>query len=101
MRKIAEMQQAELCECGNFAQKVILRGNILPDLPGYECPITGKWIEGRRAHTENLKRHGCRVYEAGETKEFIKNKPKRDEQAVDKMLDRILPKSLGDTIGRQ
>jgi len=28
--------------------------------------VTGKWIEGRKAHEENLKRHGCRVLEPGE-----------------------------------
>lgn len=42
---------------------------VLGDYPGYNCPITGDWIEGRRAHQENLKKHGCRVYEPGETEQ--------------------------------
>jgi hypothetical protein len=40
---------------------------IMGDYAGYACPISGKWIEGRRAHEENLKRHECRVLEGGET----------------------------------
>lgn len=93
------MQLVECCpSCGAASSKIIVAPLTMGDLPGYECPITGKWIEGRRAHTENLKRNRCRVYEAGETQDFIKNKSKRDEQATDAMLDRILPKSIGDTI---
>ena len=35
-----------------------------PDTPGYASPITGEWIEGRRARREDLKKHGC--IEAGD-----------------------------------
>lgn len=47
--------------------RVLTAPMVQPDYPGYNCPITGTWIEGKRAHLENLKKHGCRVYEAGET----------------------------------
>ena len=30
-----------------------------PDTPGYRSPITGEWIEGRRARREDLKKHNC------------------------------------------
>ena len=39
---------------------------IQPDLPGYESPIDGRWVEGRRARREDLKRSGCRPYEGRE-----------------------------------
>jgi hypothetical protein len=39
------------------------------DYEGYTSPITGEWIEGRRAHREDLKRHGCRVYEGRESEQ--------------------------------
>jgi hypothetical protein len=94
------MKQIEDCTCGYLAEKIIVPPLVMPDLPGYDCPITGKWIEGRRAHEENLKRQGCRVYEAGETREFIKNRDKRHEEATNALLDRILPRSLGDHLGR-
>lgn len=29
------------------------------DIPGYESPITGEWIEGRRAKRYDLEKHNC------------------------------------------
>lgn len=29
------------------------------DIPGYESPITGEWIEGRKARAYDLQKHGC------------------------------------------
>jgi len=29
------------------------------DLPGYQSPVTGEWIEGRRARKYDLEKHGC------------------------------------------
>lgn len=42
---------------------------VAPDLPGYESPVSGKWIEGRAARREDLKQTGCRPYEEGEREE--------------------------------
>lgn len=36
---------------------------VFGDLPGYESPASGKWIEGRRARREDFKRTGCRPFE--------------------------------------
>jgi putative FmdB family regulatory protein len=99
-RSIAQMRQRELHEpCSKLAYKVITAAPMMgTDYAGYDCPISGKRIEGRRAHIENLKRHNCRLYEAGETQEFIKRKAARDDEATNRLLDRILPQSIGDTI---
>ena len=72
-----DMRQEEPCECGAIASKVLVPVGVQPDLSGYSCPITGAWIDGRKAHQENLKRHGCRVYEAGETEQFKKRQADR------------------------
>ncbi len=29
------------------------------DLPGYQSPVTGEWIEGRRARKYDLEKHNC------------------------------------------
>lgn len=42
---------------------------VAPDLPGYESPVSGKWIEGRAARREDLRQTGCRPYEEGERQE--------------------------------
>lgn len=65
------------------------RIHISGDYKAYSCPITGKVIEGRRAHSENLKRHGCRVLEQGETQESIKRRADAERQ---------FEKSLGDAV---
>lgn len=64
--KISEYRAAALCDCGKEASRVLSAPMVRGDLPGYGCPVTGKWVEGRRAHEENLKRTGCRVLEPGE-----------------------------------
>jgi putative FmdB family regulatory protein len=98
-RTIDAMRQAEQCQCGSEAHKVISAPMIAMDsYTSYSCPITGKQIEGKRQHVENLKKHGCRVYEAGETEQFKKRRAQEQERATDALLDRILPKSIGDTI---
>lgn len=37
------------------------------DLPGYQSPIDGRWIEGRAARREDLKRNNCREWEGMES----------------------------------
>jgi putative FmdB family regulatory protein len=65
--KLAELNNVQECpNCSFPMNRLISAPAVLGDYPPYTCPITGKLIEGRRAHQENLKRHGCRVFEAGE-----------------------------------
>lgn len=52
--------------CRNPMQRVIEAPAVRADLPGYTSPIDGKWIEGRRARTEDLKRNNCRPWEGME-----------------------------------
>ena len=75
-------KQPQKCVCGAEARKVITAAMVITDLPGYDCPVTGKWIEGRRAHEENLKRTGCRIYEPGETQQLVARK-QADEAAIE------------------
>lgn len=57
---------------------------------GYECPVTGKWVEGKHAHRENLKRTGCRLLEPGEFEDTKKNGRKRIEQQIDAAVDKAV-----------
>ena len=63
---------------------------VWDDTPGYESPITGLWVEGRRARREDLKRHRCRPYEGREQelKEAQRHKAeldRRDDALADRM----------------
>ncbi len=66
---------------------------ISGDYEAYECPVTGKMIEGRVAHRENLKQTGCRLLERGEFEDAKKNGERyRNEKldaAIDKSVDEI------------
>lgn len=39
------------------------------DYEGYVSPASGKYIEGRYQHREDLKRTGCRILETGESRD--------------------------------
>jgi hypothetical protein len=54
------------------------------DLPGYQSPVDGRWIEGKRARIEDLKRNNCRPWEGMESER--KEAVKRAEEA-DRVLD--------------
>jgi hypothetical protein len=63
---------------------------VFGDLPGYESPVTGKWVEGRRARREDLKRSGCRPYEGREqeAKEAARVQAENDRK-VDQLADKM------------
>lgn len=60
---------------------------LLGDYEAYDCPVTGKMIEGRYAHNENLKRQGCRLLEPGESRDAIKRQEEAFEHSMRKTLD--------------
>jgi putative FmdB family regulatory protein len=78
-KRIDERDLPEVCHCFGQMKRVFSAPAVRGDYAGYECPITGAWIEGKRAHEENLKRHGCRVLEAGETSAVAKYRQQEDE----------------------
>jgi hypothetical protein len=61
---------------------------VIPDLPGYQSPVTGLWIEGRKQRREDLKRTGSRPWEGKEQE--LKEASRRvayDEQKLDRGLE--------------
>lgn len=56
---------------------------VLSDIPGYVSPATGKWVEGRVARKEDLKKAGCREIDPQEfTPEFSDNHYKKRSQPL-------------------
>jgi hypothetical protein len=72
------------------ARKAAALHFIHDDLPGYESPIDGHWVEGRRARREDLKRNQCRPYEGREqeAKEAAKIQAAR-ERKLDVLAERM------------
>lgn len=91
---MARCGEGQICpECGKAAEKQIVAPAVLDDLPGYSCPVTGRWIEGRRAHEQNLKATGCRVLEPGEQKDAA-----RRRKASDAALENALAETAARTV---
>lgn len=80
--------------CGLEANKVFLTPPLVRgDLPGYVSPVSGEWIEGRRAREEDLRRTGCRPYDEGE-KEAAERHRAREEREFDKRLDETIDSTI-------
>ncbi len=63
---------------------------IQPDLPGYQSPVTGHWIEGRRARREDLKRHNARPWEGMEQEKKVAARVRAEqEQKLDQLAEKM------------
>lgn len=94
--KLADFEAEQFCACGVSATRAISSVRINRDYEAYNCPITGKLIDGRRAHQENLKQHGCRILEPGEAEANTARKRQADaafdtsvDQTVEKFIDTL------------
>jgi len=58
------------------------------DYESYACPITGKIIDGKREHNENLLKHDCRIQEKGEFEDVKKHGQNRINAEMDKAIDK-------------
>ena len=65
---------------------------IISDTAGYEydCPVTGRWIDSRTKHKENLKRTDSRVFEKGEKEHFKKTRRAESDRQIQHIVDRSL-----------
>lgn len=69
---LAEFATAQVCECGERAQKILSAPMVVTDLPGYSSPVDGRWVEGKRARREDLARNNCVPYEPSMKQEQAK-----------------------------
>jgi putative FmdB family regulatory protein len=92
--RMQDYKTDQFCEsCGGLLHKLLSAPMVIGDYAGYECPATGKWVEGRKQHEENLKRTGCRILEPGETERVKQNRRREDEEldkAVDETVERFV-----------
>lgn len=84
---IADCELPHNCACGTLAIRQMSAPRVRGDYAGYTCPITEKWIEGRKAHEENLKLHGCRVLEPGEYAAAKGRRESMNSALEDKLVD--------------
>ena len=70
---------------------------VWDDLPGYESPVTGLWVEGRKQRREDLKRTNSRPWEGREqeAKEAAKVRAENDRK-VDGIAERLAYRAWND-----
>lgn len=89
-KALADLDRVENCtNCGFAMNRQLTAPFVQADNVAYKCPITGKMIEGRRAHEENLAKHGCRILEEGESNAY-----RESLRAADEALDRSIEESV-------
>lgn len=86
-RSIEARHDGPAC-CGAKMRIEIRPAYAQPDLPGYVSPVTGEWVDGRRARREDLKRTGSRPWEGMEAeKAEAARRRKESEAKFDRKLD--------------
>lgn len=96
VRPMAESAMPQLCpSCRKTAWRILSPTRVFGDFEGYESPVTGKWVEGRRARLEDLKRNHCRPYEDGEREQFALRAAAEDRE-LDKTIDEIVEQTAAE-----
>ena len=94
VRKMQDYREPAYCPvCHTLGNRVLSPAAVRGDYEGYQCPVTGKWVEGRKAHEENLRQTGCRVFEPGEKQEFERRREREEAE-----FDAKLEQSIGETV---
>lgn len=86
-RKLADYNELPEC-CGQPAIKIISAPGVIADIPSYTSPIDGRWIDGRKARREDLKRNRCREWEGlDQEKQEAERQKSYAEKEQDAKLD--------------
>lgn len=91
---VDDRAKTPVCACGTVMARIISRPAVMADLPGYQSPTTGQWIEGRAARREDLKRSNARPWEgfAAEKAEAQKRLAEREAKS-DAKLEKVIRES--------
>tara|TARA_R110000772_G_scaffold194124_1_gene304915 strand:+ start:1129 stop:1476 length:348 start_codon:yes stop_codon:yes gene_type:complete len=75
---------------------------VVGDYEAYDCPVSGKIIEGRKAHEENLRATGCRLLEPGEKEDNARTASRnaaaqdmKRDAAIDSIVDSVANEYFG------
>jgi hypothetical protein len=90
VRTIANYLDTPEC-CGQKTEKRIFTAPMgIVDIPAYQSPVTGRWINSRYERSEDLKRNGCRPWEGLEQE---KKEADRQKAYQEQKEDAALTKS--------
>lgn len=87
--RLAEYDTPQTCECGETATRLISTPMFAVDIPAYQSPVTGRWINSRAERREDLKRTGCVEYEPS-----MKDHAERARQREDADLEKAMEQTV-------
>lgn len=80
----------EMVEVPWDTRQTALAPEIWDDLPGYNSPVTGLWVEGRKQRREDLRRTNSRAYEGREQEQKEANKIAAEkERKLDQLAEKM------------
>jgi len=86
-RAVSARHDAPICH-GRPMSIVICAPAVQADLPGYVSPTTGRWIEGRAARREDLKRSHSRPWEGfDQERKAARQRDREAEIRLDRQLE--------------
>jgi len=85
-KSIVDRHNSPTC-CGAQTSLCILPAIVHPDLPGYQSPVTGEWIEGKKARLEDLKKHRCIPYDPGMKQDAARERARIEAREFDKVKE--------------
>lgn len=93
-RKIAERDSLPPCYvCGGDVERLIQAPAVVPDIPHYVSPATGRLITSRAERREDLKASGSIAWEPGIEKDIARNRVHQQEKAfepISRAVDEIV-----------
>lgn len=89
MVRLKDFEAEQFCSCNAPAKRLISAPMIQVESVGYNCPVTGDWIGSKRAHNDNLAKHGCRVLESGEKEAAAAYRQKAEAEFDRKIEDTV------------
>jgi hypothetical protein len=81
--------------CGRVSDYRISAPRVFCDFPAYQSPASGRWIEGRRARSEDFARTNTRPYDPGEMQDG-ERRAKLEEAKLDSQIDATVEKTLSE-----
>jgi putative FmdB family regulatory protein len=89
--KLAEYDTPQRCECGESAVRQVVAPMVMPDIPAYQSPVTGQWVNSRAQRREDLRRHDCVEYEPSMKDHALRQRAQEDaalEASVEQTVER-------------
>lgn len=80
--KISERDAPRRCSCGEPMQRVFEAPSVIPPMPSYQSPVTGKWIDSPSARREDLKRSGSVEWDPGRRQDMKRRQDELSERAI-------------------